>query len=107
MADKSGADEESNRIPRHVPSNPYNYTPAQLAERKKTVKDLAEIYPSLPFAWLEMAYDFEKNTPRHRASTARARDRRQRLESRVSFSKACTLLYSIVLYTTCMPMCNM
>ena len=64
MADNSGADEESNRIPRHTPSNPYNYTPAQLAERKKTLKDLAEVYPSLPFAWLEMAYDFEKNTSR-------------------------------------------
>ena len=68
MADNNGADEESNNtsisIPRHVPSNPYNYTPAQLAERKKTLKDLAEVYPSLPFAWLEMAYDFEKNTSR-------------------------------------------
>ena len=68
MADNSGADELSNEtcacIPRHTPSNPYNYTPAQLAERKKTLKDLAEVYPSLPFAWLEMAYDFEKNTSR-------------------------------------------
>ena len=64
MADNNGADEESNRIPRHVPSNPYNYSGAQLAERKKTLKELAEIYPSLPFAWLEMAYDFEKNTSR-------------------------------------------
>ena len=51
-------------IPRHTPSNPYNYNGAQLAERKKTLKDLAEVYPSLPFAWLEMAYDFEKNTSR-------------------------------------------
>ena len=51
-------------IPRHEPSNPYNYSGAQLAERKKTLKDLEEIYPHLPFAWLEMAYDFEKNTPR-------------------------------------------
>ena len=68
MADNSGADELSNEtcacIPRHTPSNPYNYTNVQLAERKKTLKDLAEIYPSLPFAWLEMAYDFEKNTSR-------------------------------------------
>ena len=51
-------------IPRHEPSNPYNYNGAQLAERKKTLKDLAEVYPHLPFAWLEMVYDFEKNTPR-------------------------------------------
>ena len=51
-------------IPRHTPSNPYNYNAAQLVERKKTLKDLAEVYPNLPFAWLEMVYDFEKNTPR-------------------------------------------
>ena len=63
-------DNESNEsndnviIPRHTPSNPYNYNAAQLVERKKTLKDLAEVYPNLPFAWLEMVYDFEKNTPR-------------------------------------------
>ena len=54
----------SDIIPRHTPSNPYNYSGAQLAERKKCLKDLSEVYPNLPFAWLEMAYDFEKNTPR-------------------------------------------
>ena len=58
------ASNECECIPRHEPSNPYLYTGAQLAERKKTLKDLAEVYPHLPFAWLEMAYDFEKNTPR-------------------------------------------
>ena len=62
MADNDNNND--NIIPRHVPSNPYNYSGAQLAERKKTLKDLAEVYPHLPFAWLEMAYDFEKNTPR-------------------------------------------
>ena len=54
-------------IPRHVPSNPYNYSAAQLAERKKTLLDLAEVYPSLPFSWLEMVYDWRggmKNHPR-------------------------------------------
>jgi len=65
MADNSGADNLSNEmIPRHTPSNPYNYSGAQLAERKKCLKDLEEVYPNLPFAWLEMVYDFEKNTPR-------------------------------------------
>ena len=67
MADSDNDNDNDNDnviIPRHVPSNPYNYTPVQLAERKKTLKDLAEVYPSLPFAWLEMAYDFEKNTSR-------------------------------------------
>ena len=67
MADSDNDNDNDNAnviIPRHVPSNPYNYSGAQLAERKKTLKDLAEVYPHLPFAWLEMAYDFEKNTPR-------------------------------------------
>ena len=67
MADTSELSElthASEIIPRHTPSNPYNYNGAQLAERKKTLKDLAEVYPNLPFAWLEMVYDFEKNTPR-------------------------------------------
>ena len=65
MADTSELSElthASEIIPRHTPSNPYNYNGAQLAERKKTLKDLAEVYPNLPFAWLEMVYDFEKNT---------------------------------------------
>ena len=62
---KRMADNLSNEmIPRHTPSNPYNYSGAQLAERKKCLKDLEEVYPNLPFAWLEMVYDFEKNTPR-------------------------------------------
>ena len=67
MADTSELSElthASEIIPRHTPSNPYNYNGAQLAERKKTLKDLAEVYPNLPFGWLEMVYDFEKNTPR-------------------------------------------
>ena len=50
-------------IPRHVPSNPYNYTPEELNLRKQTLKNLVLDYPNLPFGWLEMAYDFEKNTP--------------------------------------------
>ena len=54
MADNDN-DNDNVVIPRHTPSNPYNYTAAELAERKKTLKDLAEVYPNLPFAWLEMA----------------------------------------------------
>ena len=50
-------------IPRHVPSNPYNYTPEELNVRKKALRDLVLDYPNLPIGWLEMAYDFEKNTP--------------------------------------------
>ena len=48
----------------HVPENPYNYTKCQLAERKKALRDLERDYPNLPFGWLEMMYDFEKNTPK-------------------------------------------
>ena len=53
----------SNEIPRHVPDNPYNYTKVQLAERKKALRDLERDYPNVPFGWLEMCYDWEKNTP--------------------------------------------
>ena len=51
-------------IPRHVPNNPYNYTKLQLAERKQALKLLEREYPNLPFGWIEMCYDFEKNTPK-------------------------------------------
>ena len=64
VCNESNVCESTDVIPRHVPSNPYNYSAAQLAERKKTLKDLAKVYPSLPFSWLEMVYDFEKNTSR-------------------------------------------
>ena len=50
-------------IPRHVPENPYNYTKLELAERKKTLQLMQADYPNLPFGWLEMVYDFNKNTP--------------------------------------------
>ena len=54
---------ENDEIPRHVPDNPYKYTKVQLAERKKALRDLARDYPNVPYAWLEMTYDWEKNTP--------------------------------------------
>ena len=49
MADSDNDNDNDNDnanviIPRHVPSNPYNYSGAQLAERKKTLKDLAEVF---------------------------------------------------------------
>jgi len=63
MADNDNLSNETCAcIPRHTPSNPYNYTSAELLERKQTLKALEEVYPNLPFAWLEMVYDFEKNT---------------------------------------------
>lgn len=48
-------------IPRHEPENHYNYTELELAERKKALRDMERDYPNLPFAWLEMAYDWHKN----------------------------------------------
>lgn len=50
-------------IPRHQPENHYNYTAVQLAERKKALIDLRRDYPDVPYAWLEMLYDWHKNTP--------------------------------------------
>jgi len=50
-------------IPRHEPENPYNYTNSELAIRKKALRDLEKDYPTLPYAWLEMVYDWHKNTP--------------------------------------------
>ena len=50
-------------IPRHVEENHFNYTPLESAERKKAIKDMAKDYPTLPHGWLEMTYDFWKQTP--------------------------------------------
>ena len=50
-------------IPRHQPENHYNYTAVQLAERKKALRDMQRDYPDVPYAWLEMLYDWHKNTP--------------------------------------------
>ena len=55
--------DDAAEIPRHVPDNPYNYSPEDLIVRKKALRDLVLDYPTLPVGWLEMAYDFEKNTP--------------------------------------------
>ena len=50
-------------IPRHKPENPFGYNPLQLAERSKALKDMERDYPNLPYAWLELSYDFVKNRP--------------------------------------------
>ena len=55
--------DDTAEIPRHVPDNPYNYSPEDLIVRKKALRDLVLDYPTLPVGWLEMAYDFERNTP--------------------------------------------
>ena len=49
-------------IPRYKPDNPFNYTNLELAERKKALRDMERDYPTLPFGWLEMVYDWHKQT---------------------------------------------
>jgi len=51
-------------LPRHKEENPYNYTNLEKAVRAKAIKDMAKDYPKMPGAWLDMAYDFCKNTPK-------------------------------------------
>ena len=48
-------------LKRHKPENPYKYTNVELAERKKALRDMERDYPNLPYQWLEMVYDFNKN----------------------------------------------
>ena len=50
-------------FPRHKEENPFHYTQLEKAERAKAIRDMAKDYPNLPGAWLDMAYDFWKNTP--------------------------------------------
>ena len=63
LNENENENENESVIPRHVPENPYNYTKLELAERKKTLQLMQADYPNLPFGWLEMVYDFNKNTP--------------------------------------------
>ncbi len=50
-------------IPRHQEENPYNYTNLEKAERSKAIKDMMKDYPHLPPAWIDMVYDYWKQTP--------------------------------------------
>jgi hypothetical protein len=50
-------------IPRHEPENPLGYSKVELAKRKKALRDMEKDYPSLPFGWLEMTYDFCATRP--------------------------------------------
>ena len=60
--EESDCNEKEEVIPRYIPENPYKYSIIQIAERKRALRDLVTDYPTLPYGWLEMAYDFEKNT---------------------------------------------
>ena len=50
-------------IPRHVESNPFNYTEKQKAVRQKAIKDMGRDYPNVPHLWLAWLYDVIQNKP--------------------------------------------
>lgn len=50
-------------IPRHKPSNPYNYTKVDLAKRKKALIDIERDFPNVPKMWAEWLYDVIENMP--------------------------------------------
>ena len=56
-------------LPRYEEENVYNYTPLEKAERMKALRDMTKDYPTLPRGWLEMAYDYWKNTPKTEVET--------------------------------------
>lgn len=45
-------------IPHHRPENLFGYTKLQLAKRSKQLKEMERDYPSLPYGWLEMVWDY-------------------------------------------------
>lgn len=48
-------------IPRHEPSNPYNYTKIQIAKRQMQLKQMEKDFPNVPYGWLELVWDFCEN----------------------------------------------
>ena len=50
-------------LPRHQPSNPYDYTEAQLADKKRALEELSRLYPDVNSLWREWVYDLCVNTP--------------------------------------------
>lgn len=59
----SSSNENDVEIPRHVESNPFNYTEKQKAIRRKAIKDMGRDYPNLPHLWIEWLYDVIQNKP--------------------------------------------
>ena len=50
-------------LERHKPSNPHNYTPEELDERKIWLKKLSEQYPDVDAKHREWVYDLCAKTP--------------------------------------------
>ena len=50
-------------VPRHSPSNPYNYTNVELAKKKKALIDAQRDFPNVPAQWIEWMYDVVEHMP--------------------------------------------
>lgn len=50
-------------LPKHEPSNPYNYTKVQYAKRTRDIKAMLRDFPTVPPMWAEWLYDVIENTP--------------------------------------------
>jgi hypothetical protein len=48
---------DTSEIPRHVPTNLYNYTKVEQAKRKKALIDIERDFPLVPKLWAEWMYD--------------------------------------------------
>jgi hypothetical protein len=50
-------------LPRHQPSNIYNYCKTDLAKRKKALIDIERDFPKVPKLWAEWLYDVMEHMP--------------------------------------------
>jgi len=57
------AEVKEQEIPRYEEKNHYNYTPLEIAERNKQIRDASKDYPTIPKMWVEWAWDMLKNMP--------------------------------------------
>jgi len=51
-------------LPKYIPPNPYNYTKAELAKRKRDIKAMIKDFPAVSPMWVEWIYDTIENTPK-------------------------------------------
>ena len=50
-------------LPRHQPTNIYNYSKTELAKRKKALIDIERDFPKVPKLWAEWLYDVMEHMP--------------------------------------------
>ena len=51
-------------LERHKPTPPVGFTAVELAARTKHLKEMHRDYPEIPWAWLELTYDWHHRTPK-------------------------------------------